>query len=94
MPKKQQMQDITGLIGPLYHSDKGVTHLMYSYNSAAYLFWQGFYEGLIAQGFGHQQALDEMTSKGVRRMFDARGEEVTELGRAMAKGYTSYLKSD
>jgi hypothetical protein len=81
--------DITAMIGQLYVDEK-CTHPMYSYDRAAYLFWQGFYEGLVKRGLSHEKALEEMQSKGVRWMFDRDANKVKNLGRKMAKEYTCY----
>lgn len=83
-------QDITGMIGDLYPKENP-EYAMYSYSRPAYLFWQGFYEGLLARGFTHKKAIEEMQSKGPRWMFDGDSESVKQLGFKMAKNYTSCL---
>lgn len=80
-------QDITGKIGPLFRDPESPEIGFYSYSRAAYLFWQGFYEGLLQRGLTHQQAIEEMCSKGTRWMFDHDPDSIMNCGRAMAAGY-------
>jgi hypothetical protein len=82
--------DITGKIGSLFPDASDPEIPMYSYSRPAYLFWQGFYEGLRERGMTDEQAFEEMQSKGVRWMLDLSGEMLGDLGRSMAQIYQPY----
>ena len=84
---KGTIQDISGDIGPLYKDEEQSKNSMFSYNRPAYNFWQGFYDGLRKKGLTHEQAMEELMSKGVRHMLDANDGRLQKLGRAMAKKY-------
>lgn len=85
------VRDITGDIGPLYQYPEKPKYRMNSFNRAAYIFWQGFYNGLRKKGLTHQQAIDEMQSKGTRWMLDAKDDQVQALGEQMAADYKPIL---
>ena len=83
-----EIRDITGEVGPLFGPVNQEPSIpMYSYERPAYNFWQGFYAGLIKRGLTHEQAAEELRSKGPRWLFDMRGDEVQALGEAMAATY-------
>ena len=83
------MNDITGQIGDLYPLLSPEVP-MYSFSRPAYIFWQGFYDGLIKRGFTHEIAIREMQSKGVRWMLDSEDNKLKELGAKMAESYSIY----
>lgn len=85
----KQPRDITGDIGPLFPLPGETKYPMYSFRRPAFDFWQGFYEGLIANGFTHEQALTEMQSSNVRHWLDSEEDKIVSLGRKMAEGYST-----
>jgi hypothetical protein len=80
--------DFTGKMGDRFPSEHPPEWPMYSFSRAAYLFWNGFANGLIARGLTEQQVQDELQSKGVRWLLDQRGDEIEALGREMAATYS------
>lgn len=81
-----KFQDITGRVGPLFPAKKPEIP-MHSFERAAYLFWQGFYQGLMRRGLTHEQAVAELQSKGTRWMFDGNGDALVKFGEKFAKDY-------
>ena len=63
-------RDITGDIGSLYANTTGPAYPMYSFNRAAYTFWQGVFEGLVAKGLSEVQAIKWLQSREARSMLD------------------------
>jgi hypothetical protein len=84
----KKFQDISGDIGDrVYNSD--CSNPMYSFSRPAYILWQGFYDGLRQRGLSHEQAMDEMQSKGTRWMLDGEAsKKIERLGQKMAANYT------
>ena len=82
--------DITGDIGQMVAGPDECKYPMYSYSRIASHFWQGFYEGLRERKFTHEQAINEMQSKGVRWMLDGDADKLSKLGAEMAKTYEKF----
>ena len=78
---KKTIADITGDIGPL---EAQVKYPMYSFNRAAYNFWQGIYTGLRQQGRSHKQAIDILQSKFMRWEFDG---TLADMLQAIGRSY-------
>ena len=88
MTKRIENMDITGKIGPLYpQKGQDIEWPMYSFDRAAYLFWNGFAKGLAERGLSQNQIKNELQSKGVRWLMDQQEGRLEELGRLMAKDY-------
>lgn len=88
------MKDITGDIGESkekhqYLLKQGeVKYPMYTFARPAYMFWQGFYNGLRKSGISHKEALTHMQGKGVRWLFDQDGDqEMEKVGQLFAKEF-------
>jgi len=75
-------EDYTDRIGPL---DSGAPWEMYSFERAAYEFWNGLANGLRTGGLDDDEIRDVLQSKLVRWLFDHEGEQVEALGRRMGK---------
>ena len=58
---------------------------MYSFDRAAYSFWNGFANGLKDKGFRDDQIKDWLQSKLARWLLDADSEKIENLGYEMAK---------
>lgn len=82
-----QYQDISCKIGPKSGVVSGPNpkYPMYSYERPSWLFWQGYYEGLIAKhNLTHDEAISTMQSRDVRYMLDFHEDKLKELGRSLA----------
>jgi len=79
--------DITGKIGDLFPSEKPEWP-MYSYSRPAYLFWQGVADEMFANGATPDQVREFLSSKTVRHMLDAHGDEARNLGREFYRRIT------
>lgn len=82
--EQTEPRDITDEIGPL---DGDAEVPMYSFNRAAYNFWQGAFEALISAGVAENEALEWLQSKHSRWLMDGSDDTVQELGRALTAKY-------
>ncbi len=80
--RRAERRDITTEIGPKWGPVSGPNpkYPMYSYERPAWIFWQGFYNGLIDCGFSHQTSIEIMQSRDVRHMLDGDGDEIKDMG--------------
>ena len=78
--------DISGDIGPLfteYYAERKCK--MYSFDTPAYLFWQGIFNGLRKAGNTEKQCFEILQSKRARWLMDHHGEALETLGEQMAE---------
>lgn len=87
----ETQNDIGCDIGPLFGlvcGDKP-KYPMYSYERPTWLFWQGFYNKLLASGYTHVSAIELMQNSSVRHGLDQFEDEIKEIGEKFAKGFCS-----
>ena len=78
-------QDITRDIGQLF-SKTPAKYPMYSFDQAAYYFWQGVYEGMIDEGKTHDEAIKILQSKATRWLLDGKaGNDLMKFGRSLGR---------
>ena len=76
----EQLQDITGEIGPLYESGRPSIP-MYSFDRPATILWQAVYDAMRAAGCTHEQAAAWLMSKRARWILDSEmGEQLRAIG--------------
>lgn len=66
-------RDISLTIGPLFPlftKDSPAEFPMFSYERAAYTFWQGVFNGLLENGLSEAQAFEWLQSKDARYLLD------------------------
>lgn len=84
-------EDYTGRLGQLGHADPltGQPHAweMYSFNRAAYLFWNGFANHLRTLDMDDEQIKSILQSKHTRWLLDAEGDYLEGVGKYMAMRY-------
>lgn len=86
-------RDITGDIGPLYPACGAEPKIpMFSFDRAAYTFWQGVFDSLIEKGLTEEQAIGWLQSKEARWALDGRaGDSLRDLGRSVGLAYGRVL---
>lgn len=77
-------KDISADIGDLFPNET-IKVTMYSYSRPAWVFWQGYYNGLIDNGLTHEQAIAVLQSRDVRWMLDDKSDQIKELGYNLAR---------
>ena len=83
----QDLIDYTGRLCDRFpNAHDGNEWPMYSFDRPAFMFWNGFANGLKRLGLTDEQIKDELQSKGPRWMLD-NCDEIEKLGLKMAAKY-------